>query len=125
MRELVIHAEGNSFAAWQHAHFALAELGQATSPGPHADPDNDGMSNQDEYIAGRPKDAQKPIEIRMSKGSRASNYRFIFIPHPTRGYRLLKAQRSWPLADGWELNGPPKGGPVKLSYPLARYNFSG
>ena len=126
MRELVIHAEGNSFAAWQHAHFALAELGQAIVSGPDADPDNDGMSNQDEYIAGTdPKDAKSRLEIRMiqmdATGEQLSVY---FHSAPNRSYRLLQSPNVLgPWQTAGELNGPPNGGPVKLVVPLGQIQF--
>ena len=126
MRELVIHAEGNSFAAWQHAHFSLAELGQAIVSGPDADPDNDGMSNQDEYIAGTdPKDAKSRLEIQMiqvdAAGEQLSVY---FHSAPKRSYRLLQSPNVLgPWQTAGELNSPPKGGPVKLVVPLGEIQF--
>ena len=126
MRELVIHAEGNSFAAWQHAHFALAELGQAIVSGPDADPDNDGMSNHDEYIAGTgPKDAKSRLEIRMIQVNAAGGQLSVYFHSaPNRSYRLLQSPNVLgPWQTAGELNGPPNGGPVKLVVPLGQIQF--
>ena len=124
--ELVIHAEGDSFADWQHSHFAVAELGQVLVSGIDADPDNDGMSNQAEYIAGTgPKDAKSRLEIRMIQVDAAGEQLSVhFHSAPHRSYRLLQSRNVLgPWQTAGELNGPPKGGPVKLVVPLGQIRF--
>ena len=123
MEELVIHAEGDSFAAWRHAHFTAAELGQALVSGADADPDNDGMRNHAEYIAGtRPKDARSRLHIGSTEldatGGRLTVH---FHTAPQRRYRLL---RSGSVLGPWEPAGerpaPPNGGPAAFVVPLAQ-----
>ena len=123
MEELVIHAEGDSFAAWRHAHFTAAELGQALVSGADADPDNDGMRNHAEYIAGtRPKDARSRLHIGSTEldatGERLTVH---FHTAPQRRYRLL---RSGSVLGPWEPAGerpaPPNGGPAAFVVPLAQ-----
>jgi hypothetical protein len=121
--ELVIHAEGDSFAAWQRAHFTTAELGQALVSGTNADPDNDGMSNQAEYIAGTgPKDAKSRLEIRTIQVDAASQrFSVHFHSAPHRHYRLLQSPTvlgPWKLAE--KLPAPPNGGPAKFVLPLGQ-----
>ena len=121
--ELVIHAEGDSFADWQHAHFTAAELGQALVSGADADPDNDDMRNHAEYIAGtRPKDSRSRLHIGSTEldatGGRLTIH---FQTAPQRRYRLL---RSGSVLGPWEPAGerpaPPNGGPAAFVVPLGQ-----
>jgi hypothetical protein len=41
-----------AYEAWQHHHFDLASLNNLAVSGPAADPDHDGLSNEQEYWAG-------------------------------------------------------------------------
>jgi hypothetical protein len=126
MEELVIHAEGDSFADWQHAHFTAAELGQALVSGADADPDNDGMSNQAEYIAGTgPKDDKSRLEIRTIQVDAAGEQLTVhFYSAPHRNYRLLKSPNVLgPWQTAGELNAPPNGGPATFVVPLGQAQF--
>jgi hypothetical protein len=123
MEELVIHAEGDSFAAWQRAHFTAAELGQALVSGTDADPDNDGMSNQAEYIAGTgPKDAKSLLEIRMIQVDAASQRLLVhFHSAPHRHYRLLQSPTVLgPWKPVGELKAPPNSGPTTFILPFGQ-----
>ena len=121
--EHVIHAVGDSFADFQHVHFAVADLGQVLVSGIDADPDNDGMRNQAEYIAGTgPKDAKSRLVIRMIQVDAAGEQLSVhFHSAPHRSYRLLQSLN---VLGPWQTagapNGPPKGGPVKLVVPLGQ-----
>lgn len=42
----------SAYEAWRHAHFPAGDLTNAVLTGDGADYDNDGLSNQDEYLAG-------------------------------------------------------------------------
>jgi hypothetical protein len=124
--ELVIHAEGDSFAAWQRAHFTTAELGQALVSGTDADPDNDGMGNLAEYIAGtRPRNAQSRLAIEsMEMDAGGERLTVHFRTAPKRRYRLLRSPTvlgPWEPAD--ELNAPPNGGPAAFVVPLGQAQF--
>lgn len=124
--ELVVHANGAAFDAWQRVHFSAAELGQPKISAPSADPDRDGMGNLAEYIAGtRPKNAQSRLAIASIEMDAAGERLTVhFRTTPQRRYRLLKS----PTVIGpWEpagaLNSPPNGGPATLVVPLRQAEF--
>jgi hypothetical protein len=43
-----------TFEEWQSCQFSLAQLTDTTISGPDADPDGDGLTNFNEYLAGTP-----------------------------------------------------------------------
>ncbi len=125
-RELVVHANGDAFAAWRRAHFSAAELGQPKISAPSADPDGDGMGNLAEYIAGtRPRNAKSRLAIGPIEVDAAGRQLTVhFHTAPQRRYRLL---RSPAVLGPWrtvgELIAPPNGGPAKFVLPLGQAQF--
>ena len=120
-QEWLIHAKGDSYDAWQRAHFTTAELGQALVSGADADPDNDGMSNQAEYTAGTgPKDPKSRLEIQMIElDETGAKLSVQFLATSDRNYRLLQSSNILgPWEPSGELRATPDGGPVKFVVPL-------
>ncbi|MFQ3168554.1 MAG: hypothetical protein ACI8QI_001103 [Limisphaerales bacterium] len=125
-RELVVHANGDAFAAWRRAHFSDAELGQPKISAPSADPDRDGMGNLAEYIAGtEPRDAKSRLAIgpiELDAGDRQLTVHFHTTPQ--RRYRLLQSPAViGPWRSAGELIGPPNGGPATFVVPLGQAQF--
>ena len=123
MEECVIHAKGDSFGSWQQAHFTTEELAREQVSGPDADPDNDGMRNHAEYIAGtRPKDARSRLAIESIQADVPGKTLTVqFHTAPNRRYRL---QRSKTALGPWETAGerlaPPNGGQTAIVVPLGQ-----
>jgi hypothetical protein len=123
MEELVIHAKDNSFASWRQAHFTAEELNREQISGPNADPDNDGMPNHAEYIAGtRAKDPQSRLAIdSIQANAPGGRLKVQFHTTPNRHYRL---QRSKTALGPWETAGerpaPPNGGPASIVVPIGQ-----
>ena len=123
MEECVIHAKGDSFGSWQQAHFTTKELAREQVSGPDADPDNDGMRNHAEYIAGtRPKDARSRLAIESIQADVPGKTLTVqFHTAPNRRYRL---QRSKTALGPWETAGerlaPPNGGQAAIVVPLGQ-----
>jgi hypothetical protein len=120
-QELVVHANGNAFSAWQRAHFSASELGQPRISALTADPDRDGMSNLTEYVAGTsPKDAKSRLEIRAIQSDETGEKLSVhFHAEPRRRYRLLQSPNvlgPWKLEE--EIPAQPNGGPLKFVIPL-------
>lgn len=60
----------NGMAAWKAQYFSAAELGDPAVSGDVADPDGDGLSNLQEYLAGtNPRDASSSLTLEVLPGS--------------------------------------------------------
>jgi hypothetical protein len=55
---------GDAYALWQSQHFTATELNNPAISGDNADPDQDGFSNKQEFIAGTdPRNAQSYLRV--------------------------------------------------------------
>lgn len=99
---------GDSFVSFQNRHFTAAELGNATLSGPAADPDSDGASNVEEYIAGTsPRDGSSRLtlqaNLQANPGAQPTML-LSFVSAEGRGYviessAVLDAPRWQPVAE--------------------------
>ena len=86
------------FEVWRTTTFG-ARSTDGTRAGPNADPDGDGASNLDEFIAGTdPLDARQclPSNVTMTKAASSQGYTLQF---PARSSHRYTLQRSTSLAD--------------------------
>ena len=70
--DLTVTVTSNSLAEWKAQYFTPAELADANVSGDNADPDHDGHTNQQEFIAGTdPRDAESVLKIKAVEWSGA------------------------------------------------------
>jgi hypothetical protein len=76
-----VHPEADPLETWRAAHFTAAELSDPQISGAGADPDADGLTNQQEYICGTdPRDAQSVLGIEsaaISNGAAILKFRSV------------------------------------------------
>lgn len=120
--DVAIEVSGETFAAWQARHFLPAELLDPEISGPQADPDEDGHTNEQEFIADTdPRDPNSVLKF-VAVASSTGNPPMLGIQFnavATRAYTLQSRTDS--LTGVWEnlqqIPAPAESGVVTLSVP--------
>lgn len=114
---------GETFASWQARHFSPAELLDPEISGPEADPDEDGHTNEQEFIADtNPRDPVSVLKIVVAKAHSDTppTLEIQFNAVPTRAYTLQSRADS--PAGVWEnlqqVPAPTETGIVTLRVPF-------
>ncbi len=117
-QEIEFQAGEMEYALWAESFFSPLELQDPNVSGPEADPDQDGASNAEEYLAGtHPWDPLSLLSIQLASPATSDAFRFHFTRLPGKDYEILKgAELSNPDLQEWsvfervdadpELNGP-------------------
>ncbi len=120
---LAIEALEDDYAQWRARYFTAAELADPAISGDSADPDGDGHTNRQEYLAGTdprdPASVLRMLALSLEAGTPAT----VQVRFPAVTGRAYALQRSAdPVAGSWEtvLTLPPAGrdGEVSVSDPL-------
>ncbi len=122
--DVTVEVTGESYAAWLGRHFLPHELLNPEISGPQADPDLDGHTNEQEFIAGtNPRDPDSVLRIEAVAVS-AGNPAVLEIRFSAVAGRTYTLQtRADTLAGSWEnllqAPTPTETGPVILAVPAA------
>ncbi len=85
--DLVVTVQADSFSAWKSRYFTAAELADATISGDNADPDRDGHSNIQEFLAGTdPRDSASVLKAAVNLSG--AGVKFVFQAEAERGYTV-------------------------------------
>src|SRR5690606_20426045 len=98
--DVTVAVEPETFLSWSELHFTLLEQSNPEISGPMADPDMDGFTNAEEFIAGtNPRDSQSFLRFDSAVQSIPGTVTLkVHVPE-RRSYSILQSDD--PVNNGW------------------------